>query len=66
MVFSGFVGSNLRVDKEFNSLHNWAASALSLFFVAVCVCVCVCVCVGGGRREEGDERGKVVFRLCMS
>ena len=46
MVFSGFVGSNLRVDKEFNSLHNWAASALSLFFVAVCV--------GGG--EEGTRR----------
>jgi ABC-type spermidine/putrescine transport system permease subunit I len=64
MVFSGFVGSNLRVDKEFNSLHNWAASALSLFFVAVCVCVCVeCVCGRRRRREEeGDERGKVVIR----
>ena len=64
MVFSGFVGSNLRVDNEFNSLHNWAASTLSLFFVAVCECVCVCVsvfvCVRGG--EGGDERGKVVFR----
>ena len=50
MVFSGFVGSNLRVDKEFNSLHNWAASALSLFLVAVCD--------ERGTRGGGDERGR--------
>ena len=52
MVFSGFVGSKRRVDREFNSLHNCAASTLSLFFVAVYYdCM----------NKRGQERGKAVL-----